>query len=180
MLILCLGLALFIAPHTLRELGLRDTLVTRLGLGGYKGLYSVVSLLGLALIVYGKTLAPFVQLWQPAFELRWISLALMIPSLILIVAGNLPAGGLKTLTGHPMLLGIVLWALAHLWANGDVTSLLLFASLGLWAGIKFSLLPHATRSGAGVWDAIAVIGGLSGYALLFLFHGQLFGAGLSM
>lgn len=180
MLILLLGLGLFIVPHLFRETGARDRLISRLGPSGYKGFYSLMSLAGLALIIYGKSRAPFVQLWEPVFEYRWLSLALMIPSLTLVAAGNLPDSALKTRIGHPLLVGVLLWALAHLWANGDLASVLLFASLGFWATLKALTLPRANAVAANRWDPASLGIGLVAYALLVIFHGSLFGVGLSL
>lgn len=180
MLPLVAGLGLFIIPHFFREMRLREALASKLGEGAYKGLYSVISLLGLGLIVYGKANADFIQIWTPAFETRWVSLVIMFPSLVFVAAGNLPPSALQTALNHPMLFGVVLWALAHLWVNGDLASMLLFGGFGLWASIKFCVLPSRPTIAPNRWDAAALVGGSAAYVALFVYHGSLFGAGIAL
>jgi len=184
-IILSFGLALFILPHLLRELGLRDKTMGQFpSKSGYMGAYSIVTLVGLILIAWGKSLSPFIMIWQPLFELRYISSMIMIPALILLVAGNVPLSHLRKNFRNPMLLGITFWSFAHLWSNGDLASMLLFGSFGIWALIKFISLGRkahlANRPASILWDIIAVIVGLLLYWILVLYHGPLFGVGLSL
>ena len=82
-----------------------------------------------------------------------------------------------------MLLGVLLWSLAHLWSNGDLASALLFGSFGLWSIIKIITLRHQAREPKKPhvgWDLIALVLGLILYGLIFTFHGQLFGVGLTV
>lgn len=181
--ILITGLLLFIVPHLLREIGLRDSLMHALpSVGAYKGLFSLVALVGLAAIIYGKSQAPFIMLWQPIYELRYISHVIMLPAVILVIAGNLPLGHLRQQLRNPMLAGVTLWGVAHLWSNGDLASVILFGTFCLWAGFKFVARSLAEPVNAGqaslLWDAIALVFGLALYALVSIYHGQLFGVGL--
>lgn len=184
MTLLGLGILLFFIPHLWREMGLRDTILASLpSETGYKALFSLLSLLGLGLIIVGKANAPFQMVFQPLFGLRWISHFLMLPALILVVLGNLPTSHLKHQLRHPMLAGVVLFSGAHLWANGDLASLLLFGSFGLWAIVKFVSLHHMARPAKRpriVWDIIGIAAGLILYLLIFNYHGHLFGVGLSI
>lgn len=185
MLFLFLGLLLFFLPHLLRELGLREPLLARLGsVGVYKGLYTLVALAGLGLIIYGKAVAPFILVYVPRFDLRWLSNLLMLPAFILVLAGNLPPGYLARALRHPMLAGVALWGVAHLWSNGDLASLLLFGSFAVWAVFKYCRLTlsgqHAGKSPAIIWDIVALVLGLAAYFLVFIYHGQLFGIGISI
>ena len=184
MLPLIIGLLLFFLPHLLREVGMRDVLLNKLGSEtAYKGTYSLVALLGLALIIYGKSVAPFQMIYAPPFELRWVSHLIMLPATILSTLGNLPTSYLAKALRHPMLLGVIMWGGAHLWANGDLASLLLFASFELWAVIKFahlSISQPPRRSASILWDIVGIVLGLIVYALVFTYHGQLFGVGLSI
>lgn len=184
MWILVIGLVLFTVPHMLRELGLRDMLVDTLpSAGAYKGLFSVVALAGLALIIYGKSQSPFIMLWQPVYEWRYISHVLMIPALILVLAGNLPMSHMRKHLRNPMLAGVVLWGSAHLWSNGDLASMVLFGTFTVWAASKFISRGLSVPGPGGhtsiIWDGVAVIAGLVLYALISIYHGQLFGVGLS-
>lgn len=184
---LILGLVLFILLHLVRELGVRQTLMDRAGsASSYKGLYSLLALVGLGLIIWGKVNAPFVMVWQPKFELRFISHVLMIPAMILVIAGNIPLSYLRQQLRNPMLGGVTLWGLAHLWSNGDLASMLLFGGFAAWAGLKFVTLGFEQSSQAVnqtvkpsvFWDIIAVVVGLILYVLISRYHGQLFGVGL--
>lgn len=175
---------MFFLPHLLRELGIRQRVIDALpSESAYKGLYSLVALAGLLLIIWGKSLASFSMVWQPLYELRFISHLLMIPAIILVAAGNMPMSYMRRHLRNPMLLGVCLWGLAHLWANGDLASMLMFGSFTLWAGIKFVSLGLAagpvSNKPSLLWDIIALIGGLIVYVLVSLFHGQLFGVGLN-
>lgn len=184
MLLLTLGLGLFIGTHLLREFGLRDSVLRRLGAGPYRLSYSLVTAAGLVLIVVGKSGSPFIMLWQPVYELRYITHFLMLPATILVVAGNLPMSHLRYNLQHPMLIGTMIWGGAHLWANGDLASVVLFSSLALWALIKMTALlmrPAADRKPPLLrWDVIAVVCGFLLYVLIIIYHGQLFGIGLTI
>jgi len=184
-LILSLGLMLFILVHLLRELGLRDTVISKFpSKSAYMGAYALLALIGLILIAWGKSISPFVMIWQPAYELRYISHMIMIPSMILIVAGNVPLSHLRKNLRNPMLLGVTFWAFSHLWSNGDLSSMLLFGGIGLWSLIKFVSLSRTTSFKNGdasiIWDGVSLGVGLFAYWLLILNHGPLFGVGLSL
>lgn len=185
MSVLVLGLILFMAPHLLREFGLRQGLKDALpSESAYMGLYSLVSLAGLGLIIWGKAISPFQMIWQPIYEWRSLSLMLMIPALICVVAGNVPLSYLRKLLRNPMLLGILLWSLSHLWANGDLASMLLFGSFALWSAIKlFSMrgvVDVDSKSPSFVWDIISILAGLVLYTVIGLYHGELFGVGIGL
>lgn len=185
MIILISGLVLFFAPHLLRELGLRQSVINALpSEGAYKGIYSVVSLTGLVLIIWGKSSSPFTMIWQPMYELRFISHMMMIPALILLAAGNMPMSFIRKFLRNPMLLGVLFWSLSHLWSNGDLASILLFGSFALWSAIKFTMLglasDTASKPASVFWDTIALVGGLTMYALISIYHGHLFGVGLNL
>lgn len=185
MLLLSIGLVLFFLPHLAREFGWREPLVAALSSeGAYKGLYSLVALAGLLLIIVGMGQAPFIMLWQPPFAWRWLSNLVMLPAFVLVVAGNLPMSHLRRHLHHPMLLGVILWGFAHLWANGDLASLLLFGGFTLWAGFKFIVLsrsrPAASKPPRLIMDLAAIAIGFIAYGVVFTFHGELFGMGLAI
>ena len=185
MTVLVLGLTLFFAPHFLREFGLRQPLKSSLpSEGSYMGLYSLVALVGLGLIIWGKSLSPFQMIWQPIYEWRSLSLMLMIPALICVVAGNAPLSYLRKILRNPMLVGILLWSLSHLWSNGDFSSMLLFGSFAIWSSVKIftmrSVIDFESKSPKLIWDIISLLAGLSLYVLIGLYHGELFGIGVSL
>jgi len=180
MTLLILGLVLFIGMHLLpASVPARGALVERLGFNPYRGLFSLVSLAGLALIVYGKAQAPFVAVWQPPAGMRHLALAIMPFSFMLLAASKMRSN-VKRFTRHPMLWGVALWALAHLLANGDLASMLLFG--GFLAYSLFAMW-SANRRGATLSDRrhpvgrdmmVAVVG-IALYVLLLVLHGRLFG-----
>jgi uncharacterized membrane protein len=136
MLILILGLVIFLGTHvfTMRR-GARAAAIARLGEGPYKAVYSLVSLLGLVLIVWGfgrYRAYEWIDVWYPPVWTRHLALVLVWAAFICFVAAYLP-GRIKRALKHPMLAGVKIWALAHLLANGDLGSILLFGSILAWA-----------------------------------------------
>lgn len=131
--ILLLGLVLFMGIHLLPGFtGLRSQAVQALGPRGYQAMFSVVSLAGFLLIIYGKSRAGFEPVWQPFIWGKTAAMLLMLPACILLVAAYLP-GNTKRFTRHPMLWSVTLWAIAHLLTNGDLASAMLFGAFGLFA-----------------------------------------------
>ena len=179
--LLILGLALVLGVHVLttrREL--RASLVARLGEGGYKAVYSVVAIIGIALAAKGFSLyraTEWIDVWYPPKAMRHLTLALMLPAVILVAASYI-RGRIFAKLKHPMLAGVKLWAVAHLLANGDLGSIILFGSVLAWAVYDRISLKHRTDAGAppipvsGIGnDVIAVAVGIVAYlALAFSFH----------
>ena len=124
------------APTVSRRCGsLATALIGRLGEGGYKGLYAVVSIVGFVLIAYGFATyraGGYIQVWDPPTGLRHVALLLMWPAFIALVAAYSP-GAIKRRLKHPMLVAVKIWALAHLLANGDLGSIILFGAFLAWA-----------------------------------------------
>jgi uncharacterized membrane protein len=149
--ILVVGLVAFLAPHTLTALrGPRQQLVNRIGLGPYKGLYALVSLIGLVLIGYGFGLyraTGWVELWSPPAWTRHVAVALMWLASIAVVAAY-ARGNIYRRLKHPMLVGVKLWALAHLIANGDLGSVILFVAVLAWAVFDRISLKRRRDAGA--------------------------------
>lgn len=186
---LVLGLLLFLGVHSLSIVapGGRDRLVHRLGENAFKGLYSLASLVGLGLIVWGYGLAreaPVLLYALPA-GLRHLAALLMLPVFVLLLAAYLP-GRIQAAAKHPMLLAVKLWALAHLLAQsvtgGTLADVLLFGGFLVWAvADRVSLKRRPVRPvpalpASGLNDAIAVVGGLALYALTaFWAHAWLLG-----
>ncbi len=136
MLYLILGLVLFLGMHSVSIVNRRgrDALVARLGDNGWKGVYTVVSLMGFALLVwgYGQARQQPVVLYVPPTWSRHAALLLLVPVFPLLVAAYLK-GHIKALAKHPMLLATKLWAVAHLLANGTLADVALFGSFLVWA-----------------------------------------------
>ena len=179
--IMIIGLATFLGSHTFVTMRpARAVLVARLGVGPYKILFSIVSFVGLWLIGWGFAeyrAAGFVNIWMPPTWTRHIALLLVWPAIICVVAAYIP-GDIKRVLKHPMLVGVKLWALAHLIANGDLGSIILFGSVLAWA--VYDRITLKRRSDAGAppipiggrrndFFAVAV-GTLVYFALGFWFH----------
>lgn len=168
---LFLGLVIFFAAHTFTMFrGARQSLVDRIGVLPYRGLYSVVSLGGFVLIVMGYGDAAKVALWNPPAIMRPIALALMLPALIILMSTYMP-GNIKAKLKNPMLIALKTWAFAHLLVNGDLPSMLLFGSFLAWAVIDLIAVKRTER-GAVVaepkvmFDVIAVVAGIGVYLLI--------------
>jgi uncharacterized membrane protein len=133
MALLVLGLFLFIGTHAFTMArASRGALVARLGEGPYKGLYSLVALAGVVLISigYGQYRQDgSIPVWDPPVFLRHLATLLVWFAFVFFVAAYLPGRIRSFAKGHPMLLGLKIWAAAHLIANGDLGSILLFGAL---------------------------------------------------
>ena len=122
MTLLSIGIAVFLGIHLLPTVGgWREKLIGRLGLNGYKVLFSLLSIASFALLVYGFARAPLIQVWSPPSWTRWVAIVLMLPAFIFLVAAYAP-GQIKARLKHPFLVAIKTWALAHLIANGDTSN----------------------------------------------------------
>jgi uncharacterized membrane protein len=180
MLVLILGLVIFLGVHSVSIVapGWRTATVARLGERPWKGLYSLASAAGLALIVVGYGLARRdpVVLYAPPAALRHLALVVMLPVFPLLFAAYLP-GRIRAAAKHPFLLAVKLWALAHLLANGMLADVLLFGGFLAWAvadrisvkrrpAAQTHEVPAAPPGAAN--DAIALIGGLVVYAVFVL------------
>ncbi len=146
----------------------------RFGPQKYKLIFSVVSAIGLGLIVYGFSLTEFVPLFDPMPWGRELVIYTMPIAITLLVASDMP-NNIKRLVRHPMLIGLMLWGGTHLLANGDLASTILFASFAVFAFLDVILVARGGRYKAKEavsvrWD-VAVLGiGLVGYCVAFYFH----------
>jgi uncharacterized membrane protein len=184
--IMVAGLVLFLGIHlvtTRRDL--RARLIDSGGEGTYKIGFSLISAIGLALIVWGFAhyrATGWIDIWYPPRMMKHITEALMLPAVILVVASYI-RGRIYATLKHPMLAGVKLWAAAHLLANGDLGSIILFGSVLAWAVIDRISLKHRADAGAppipvdGIRnDVIAVVVGIVVYlALGALFHPYVIG-----
>jgi uncharacterized membrane protein len=174
------GLILFIGVHVLPTFrGLRAALAAKLGENGYKLLFSVVSVVGLVLIGVGYGQAPQDQIFEPSRTARTFLPAAMAIAFVLVAVANIP-GRVRRVVRQPMLTGVLIWAVFHLLANGDLASNILFGAFALWA--VFAILSAEYRgkrlgSGQGSLkvDLAGAVASLVVYAIVFYFHADLFG-----
>jgi uncharacterized membrane protein len=176
-----LGLVVFLGAHvfvTMRDR--RAALVARIGEWPYRGLFSVVVIIGILLTAYGFAAyraAGMIVLWDPPAWTRHIVVALMWPASIMVAAAYIP-GNIKRALKHPMLTGVKTWAFAHLCANGDLGGIILFGSILAWAVYDRITLKRRADPGAppipvggAKNDIIAIVVGTIIYlALGFVFH----------
>ena len=176
MSVLILGLLLFLGAHSVRIVadGWRTRTIARLGPGAWKGLYTLVSLAGFALIVWGWGLARQqpVVLWQPPVALRHVNALFTLAAFVLIAAAYVPRNAVKARLHHPMVLGVKLWAFGHLLATGTLAAAVLFGAFLLWAVLDFRTARRRDRAqgtrypaGTAGGTALAVAAGAAGWAL---------------
>ena len=184
---LILGLIIFLGVHSVRVVAddWRTRSRARLGELQWKGLYSVASLIGLSLIVWGFSLARQqpVQLWSPPVGMRHLASLLTLISFVLLAAAYVPGNSIKSLVHHPMVLAVKVWALAQLLSNGNVGHVVLFGAFLVWAILNFSAArrrdraagtqyPRGTAGATGITVAVGV-GAWIAFALWL--HGLLIG-----
>jgi uncharacterized membrane protein len=157
MTILLLGLLLFLGVHSVRVFadGWRSRTMARLGPGAWKGAYTLVSLLGFALLVWGYVLARQapVVLWAPPAGLRHLSSLLMLLAFVLLAAAYVPGNAIKARLHHPMVLATKTWAIAHLLANGTLADVLLFGGFLVWAVLLFRASRQRDRAAGTTYPA---------------------------
>jgi uncharacterized membrane protein len=185
--LLLLGLLIFLSVHSVRIVaeGWRGATIARIGQARWKGLYSLLSLLGFALIVWGYGLARQqpVALWDPPLWTRHLASLLTLASFVLLAAAYVPGNGIKARVHHPMVLGVKVWALAHLLANGTLADAVLFGAFLVWSVLDFRAArgrdrAAGTRYPVGTTPATlaALAGGVVAWAVFaFWAHGWLIG-----
>ena len=187
MSVLILGLVLFLGVHSTRIFadGWRTAMIRRLGASKWKSLYTLLSLAGFALVIWGFGLARQqpVALWAPPFFMRHVAWLLTLIAFILLAATYVPRNAIKARLHHPMVLAVMFWAVAHLLANGNRAHAVLFGSFLLWSVLSFfaarvrdratrTLYPTGTASGT----AMTVLVGIAACAVFaFWAHGLLIG-----
>lgn len=182
--ILLIGLVVFFGMHLIPAAPqLHASLTRRFGVMGWKGVMAVVSIAGFVMIVTGWQQAGYVHVYDPPGFGHDVTRILMLPALILLVAAYLP-NNLKRFSRHPMLWGTVLWSVGHLFANGDLRSLVVFGAFLAWA---FFDMWSCNRRGAqlamvkrnyGLDVAVVVIGAVLYFAAAHL-HGHFTGVSLN-
>ena len=169
---IALAMAVFLGSHALAvRPGLKAPLVRLLGRAGFGIIYSALSLVLLGWLILAAGRAPFVPLWDPAPWQAWLALGLMLAACLLVAnavalpnplsfgsraEGFDPARpGIAGVARHPVLLALAFWALAHLFANGNLAHLLLFAPLGLFALIGMIAIDRRKQRALEGWEDLA-------------------------
>ena len=184
---LILGLVLFLGVHSTRIVadGWRSAMIVRLGELPWKGLYALLSIAGFGLLVWGFGLARQhpVELWSPPFFMRHVAWLLTLLAFILLAAAYVPRNAIKARLHHPMVLGVKVWALAHLLANGNLAHVVLFGSFLVWAVLSFRAARKRDRASATIYPAgtasgtaMTLLVGIAAWAMFaFWAHGLLIG-----
>lgn len=184
---LILGLVIFLGVHSTRIVaeGWRTAMMARLGQATWKGLYALLSAVGLGLVVWGFSLARKqpVEMWWPPSFMRHVAWLLTLAAFVLLAAAYVPRNAIKARLHHPMVLAVAVWAVAHLLANGNVAHGVLFGSFLLWSLLSFraargrdlaaqTTYPAGTAAGT---VATLVVGGAAWALFAFWAHGFLTG-----
>ncbi len=175
MLILVAGLIIFLGTHSVRIIAddWRTRQIARIGALQWKGLYAVMSIIGFTLLVwgFGQTRATPIIVWAPPPWTHHLTALLMLFVFILLAAAYVPGNRIKARIGHPMLLAVKIWAVAHLAANGTLSDIILFSAFLIWSAIDFSVSRRRDRTSSvrypatGIGrDVIAVSLGLIAFA----------------
>lgn len=184
---LILGLVLFLGVHSVRIVadGWRTSVRARLGEGAWKGAFTVLSIAGLVLVVwgYGQARQQPLVLWTPPVAMRHVAGLLTLVSFVLLAAAYVPRNAIKAWLHHPMVLGVKVWALGHLLANGTLADVLLFGAFLVWAVMSFRAARRRDRAaqtgyppGTGRGTLIAVSAGVVAWvAFAFWLHGPVIG-----
>ena len=184
---LIVGLVVFLGAHSVRIFAeeWRTRQIERLGVQRWKAIYSLVSVAGFALIVWGYALARQspLEVWSPPPWTRHIAALLTVLTFVLWAAAYVPGNRIKAAVGHPMVAAVKTWAFAHLLANGTLAAVILFGAFLLWAVVDFASLRRRDRAtgtrypaGPGSRDAIVLVVGLAAWALFAYFlHDWLIG-----
>jgi uncharacterized membrane protein len=187
MTILLAGLLIFLGAHSVRIFAedWRNRTIDRMGANTWKGLYSLVSGVGLALIIWGFGLARQqpVQVWSPPTGMRHLASLLLLVSFVLLAAAYVPGNRIRARLRHPMVLGVKLWALAHLLANGNLAHMSLFGAFLVWAVLDFRAARGRDRlagtvptpGSAGATGVTVAIGVGAWIAFSLWLHGLLIG-----
>lgn len=187
MALLILGLVLFLGVHSTRIFadGWRTSMVARLGPLQWKALCAVISIVGFVLIVYGFKAArtETMVLWTSPGWMKHVTALLTMFAFVLLVAPYIPRNWFRARLHHPQVLGVKVWALAHLLATGILSGVLLFGGFLVWAVLSFRAARQRDRAagtvyppGNAVGTSVAIAVGLVAWSVFaLLLHGPLIG-----
>jgi len=151
------GLIIFLGVHSVRIFAesWRMRTIARVGENKWKGVYSLISIGGFALLVwgYGQARLESVVLYDPPLFTRHIAGLLMLVSFVLVAAAKVPGNHIKAAVGHPMVAGVKVWALAHLLSNGRLADVILFGAFLAWTIADFIAARRRDRAAGTVYPA---------------------------
>ncbi|CAB3768302.1 NnrU family protein [Paraburkholderia solisilvae] len=187
MMVLILGLVIFLGLHSIRIFAedWREARIARIGEKRWKGTYSIVSVIGLVLIIWGYAMARRepVVLWSPPVWAPHLAALFTLLAFILFPAAHMRGNHFKSLLKHPMVIGVALWAFAHLVANGTLNAVVLFGAFLVWAIVDYAAARRRDRAQQIVYpdgtlsrDVMAIVAGaIAWFVFAFFLHGWLIG-----
>lgn len=179
MTVLILGLVVFVGIHLVPSMaGVKSSLKGRFGDNGYRGVFSLVALAGLVLTIYGYATSGWVTVYDPPTWGRTVTFQLVLVAFILFAAANM-RGRIRKALKHPMLIGLCLWCIGHLLANGDLASVLLFGAFLAYALVDMVLASSQGRIAVfevkPIHDVMALVGGFAVYVGFMFLHEHVIG-----
>ena len=184
MIVLIIGLVIFFGMHLVPVTGVKSSLIERMGEKKYQSIFSIISLVGFIIIIYGFSLIdtcnPMMAdcetdnfyLWGSFEYSKEISFLLMPISIIFIVASQMKSN-IKKVVHHPMLIGVLIWSFVHLLSTGDLRSIILFASFGAFSIIDIIFTRKTVEQGISfsiLNDVVVIVVGLVLYSIILYFH----------
>lgn len=180
MMMLVVGLILFLGTHSVRIVAdsWRSRQLARIGALPWKAAYAAISLLGFLLIIwgYGATRDAPVFVWQPPMWTNHAAALLTLIAFVLVTAAYVPGSRIKAKIGHPMVVGVKVWAFAHLIANGTLADIILFGSFMVWAILSYRAARQRDRAasaapaaGSTKGDVTVILIGLLAWALFAIY-----------
>lgn len=180
MFLLILGMTIFFSIHLLPSFPIaQQRLINRLGENRYRLGYSSIALTGLIVIIFGKSQAEYIHVWQPSLIAFQIAPYIILLGFIISNAMYMPSN-IKRFTRHPMLWGLLFWSLGHLVTNGDLSSLILFGGFGLFSLFDmWSNNLRGAKKSEQVYpltkDLILIVVGVIVWGIFLYLHPYLFG-----
>ncbi len=186
---LILGLVVFLGTHSVRIFAedWRVRTIARMGQNPWKGIYSLISIAGFVLLVwgYGQARQAGGALYDPPLFMRHVTALFMLISFVLVAAAYVTGNHIKAAIGHPMAAGVKLWAFAHLLSNGSLADVILFGAFLAWAIVDFIVARKRDRAagtqypaGSGARTAATVVAGVAAWAV-FAFWAHLWLIGVA-
>ena len=184
MIVLIIGLVIFFGMHLVPVTDVKSSLIERMGEKKYQSIFSIISLVGFLIIIYGFSLIDTCNsmmadcetdnfyLWDSFEYSKEISFLLMPISIILIVASQMKSN-IKKVVRHPMLIGVLIWSFVHLLSTGDLRSIILFASFGAFSIIDIIFTRKTAEQGISfsiLNDVVVIVVGLVLYSIILYFH----------
>ena len=184
MIVLIIGLVIFFGMHLVPVTGVKSSLIERMGEKKYQSIFSIISLVGFIIIIYGFSLIdtcnPMMAdcetdnfyLWDSFEYSKEISFLLMPICIIFLVASQMKSN-IKKVVHHPMLIGVLIWSFVHLLSTGDLRSIILFASFGAFSIIDIIFTRKTAEQGISfsiLNDVVVIVVGLVLYSIILYFH----------